>query len=485
MSTVWRRAPGSGCRHEPARGVSALVNPAWWLICTAVLVCLAARDPRRTLRAGLRCATATPVLVLIAFAGAANLGARAMLGHVVPGDFAQEVVGARSMRQGTALYPHDVNATVREWLVAEPPAVPAWLPAPPARWLAAAQQRGRNRLVAQAHPPTLLLSAAPGILVLGGYGAFWVLTVLTVAVAALTATVLVTALAPAASRRERILAVLALVSWQPVLATVRDGQVSVLVGGLLVLAWADLRRGRDYRAGALVGSAAALKLYPLLLLVLLAVRRRRACAAAALVVAGAIVLAAVVLGPDTWVQYAVSAGTIAGSFADAPYNFSLLPRLRSVVPAPLAGLAYLMAAAAALVATLLRAKYVGAAVPLIRRLDVEFASMTTLAMLLSPVAWHHYVFTLALPLVILVANAWASGRRAPLVGALSLVAVLSIPADVWRVAWWGLPAGLPALVSPGSAVLLLWAGLLRVGTGSLPAQGRTDVRTSAPCALAE
>jgi hypothetical protein len=97
------------------------------LICTAVLVCLAARDPRRTLRAGLRWATATPVLVLIAFAGAANLGARAMLGHVVPGDFAQEVVGARSMRQGTALYPHDVNATVREWLVAEPPAVPAWL----------------------------------------------------------------------------------------------------------------------------------------------------------------------------------------------------------------------------------------------------------------------------------------------------------------------------------------------------------------------
>ena len=206
-----------------------------------------------------------------------------MLGHVVPGDFAQEVVAARSMRDGTALYPHDVNATVREWLVAEPPAVPAWLPGPPARWLAAAQQRGRNRLVAQAHPPTLLLAAAPGILVLGGYGAFWVLTVVTVAVAALTATVLVTALAPAASRRERILAVLALVSWQPVLATVRDGQVSVLIGGLLVLAWADLRRGRDSRAGALVGSAAALKLYPLLLLVLLALRRRRACAAAALV----------------------------------------------------------------------------------------------------------------------------------------------------------------------------------------------------------
>jgi hypothetical protein len=339
--------------------------------------------------------------------------------------------------------------------------------------------------VAQAHPPTLLLAAAPGILVLGGHGAFWVLTVVTVAVAALTATVLVTALAPAASRRERILAVLALVTWQPVLATVRDGQVSVLIGGLLVLAWADLRRGRDSRAGALVGSAAVLKLYPLLLLVLLALRRRRACAAAALVIAGTIGLAAVVLGPDTWVQYAASARTIAWSFADAPYNLSLVPRLRGIVPAPLAAVAYPIAAAAALCATLLMVKCGGAAVPLIRTLDVEFAAMATLAMLLSPVAWHHYVFTLALPLVVLVAHAWADGRRAPLVGALSLVAVLSIPDDVWRAAWWRMPAGLPTLVSPGSAVLLLWAGLLRVGTRSLPAPGSTNVRASARCAPAE
>jgi hypothetical protein len=144
-----------------------------------------------------------------------------------------------------------------------------------------------------------------------------------------------------------------------------------------------------------------------------------------------------------------------------------------------------MAAAAALVATLLMVKCGGTAAPFIRTLDVEFASMTTLAMLLSPVAWHHYVFTLALPLVVLVANAWVSGRRAPLVGALSLVAILSIPDDVWRAAWWGMPAGLPALVSAGSAVLVLWAGLLLVGTGSLSPRGSTDVRPPARCALAE
>src|SRR5688572_5269910 len=290
MFTAWRPAPGSGCGRDWAAGVSALANPTWWLICAALVVCLAARDPRRGLRVGLRWATATPVLVLIACAGGANLGARAMLGHAVPGDFAQEVVGARSMRDGTSLYPQDVNSTVREWLVADPPVVPTWLPAPITRWLAASQRRGRNRLVAQAHPPALLLAAAPGILVLGAYGAYWTLTLTSITAAAFTAALLVSALAPAASRRERILAILALVSWQPVLATVRDGQVSVIIGALLVLAWTDLRRGRDSRAGALIGTAAALKLYPLLLLVPLALRRRRACAVAAAVIVGAIAL---------------------------------------------------------------------------------------------------------------------------------------------------------------------------------------------------
>jgi Glycosyltransferase family 87 len=464
--------------------VSALVNPTWWLICAALGVCVAARDPRRALRGGLRWATATPVLVFIACACVANLGARAMLGHAVPGDFAQEVVASRSMRHGTSLYPRDINATVREWLAEDPPLLPAWLPGPLARWLLAVQQRGRNRLVAQAHPPTLLLAAAPGVLVLGAYGAFWALAVVSIGVAALTAAALVGVLAPGASGRERSLAILALVSWQPVLATVRDGQVSVLVGGLLVLAWADLRRGRDSRAGALIGAAAALKLYPLLLLVLLALRRSRACGAAAAVIACAVALSAVVLGPDTWIQYAASARTVAWSFADVPYNLALLPRLRGVVAASVAGIAYPIAAASALGATLLMVTRGGAAAPLIRTFDVEFAALATLALLLSPVAWHHYVFMLALPLVILIADAWAGGRRAPLVGALALAAILSIPDDVWRKVWWSVPSRLAVLVSPGSAVLLVWAGLLAVGSRTLSPPESADVRL-APRTLAE
>jgi hypothetical protein len=382
------------------------------------------------------------------------------------------------MREGTTLYPKDVNRAVREWLVVDPPVLPAWLPAAHARWLAARQQRGRNRLVAQAHPPTLLLATAPAVLVLGPYGAYWALTGMSITAAALTAALLVGALAPRASRRERILAMLALVSWQPVLASVRDGQVSVIIGALLVLAWTELRGGRDWRAGAVVGAAAALKLYPLLLVVFLAVRRRRAAAAAALVITGAAGVAALILGPDTWVDYAASARTIAWSFAGAPYNLSLLPRLQGVVPVSFAGFAFPIVAAAAVVATLLIVTRGGAAAPLVRRVDVEFASMATLALLLSPVAWHHYVFMLVLPLVILVADAWGGGRRAPLVAAVALVALLSLPDDAWRAAWWSMPARLAMVVSAGSAVLLLWAGLLRLGSERLPVSGAAELRHS-------
>ena len=121
----------------------ALINPTWWLLCGA---CRRVRLPRAIRGArcgtGLRWATATPVLVLIACAAVANLGARAMLGHAVPGDFAQEVVAARSVRDGNALYPADVNARGRDVAGAEirrrcprgcPVRLRRWLDGAPAR----------------------------------------------------------------------------------------------------------------------------------------------------------------------------------------------------------------------------------------------------------------------------------------------------------------------------------------------------------------
>jgi hypothetical protein len=97
----------------------------------------------------------------------------------------------------------------------------------------------------------------------------------------------------------------------------------------------------------------------------------------------------------------------------------------------------------------------------VRTVDLEFASFVTLALCLSPVAWHHYVCVLALPLAVLATDAWASGRRAPLAWLIAIAAILSVPDDLWRAAWWVLPPRATLLVSPGIAAILLWVGLLR------------------------
>jgi alpha-1,2-mannosyltransferase len=398
---------------------------------------------------------------VIACAATTNLGARALLGHAVPGDFAQEVIAANSVRARTTLYPEDANGAVAEWLARDPPVLPGWLPDTASRWLEDRQRGGRNRLAAQAHPPTLLLAMAIPVLLLGPYAAYWALTVITVAGAAFTAHLLMRILAPAASRRQRVLAMIALASWQPVLATVRDGQVSVVVGTLLVLAWADLRRGRDTRAGLAVGAAAALKLYPLVVLVLLAVRRPRAFAVAGAVIAGAAAAVLGVAGPDTWVEYATSARLIAKAFATEPYNLSLVARLPGILSSAVVPVTYAALAGIAIAASLMAGRRSAGSGQELGTGDVEFAGFVTIALLLSPVAWHHYVFMLALPLVVIVIAAWTRGSRAALAYACALVVLLSAPDDLWRALWSRTPARLGLLLSPGLAVLLLWAALLR------------------------
>jgi hypothetical protein len=157
---------------------------------------------------------------------------------------------------------------------------PSWVPDGIERYLRHRQTLGPNRLVAQAHPPTLLLAVALLIWLLGAYGAYTLLTLMSIAAAAVTSHLLLSAWYPEASSAERWLAALALVSWQPVLASIRDDQVSIIVGALLVAAWSAARTGRPARGGALVWIASIVKLYLAVLLVLLAVRRRTGLAVA-------------------------------------------------------------------------------------------------------------------------------------------------------------------------------------------------------------
>jgi hypothetical protein len=184
------------------------------------------------------------------------------------------------------------------------------------------------------------------------------------------------------------------------------------------------------------------------------------------ILAGAAGATLAIAGPDAWMQYAGSARMIAGAFATAPYNLSLSPRLAAVVPAPLMLVAFTAASALVVGVTLLAVDGSRVAEGRLRPSDVECAAFLTLALLLSPVAWHHYVFMLALPLVVVGMAAWTGGGRAALACACGLAIVLSVPDDPWRWIWREIPGGPALLVSPGLGVLLLWAALLRAGAGA-------------------
>jgi glycosyl transferase family 87 len=440
--------------------VSTLVNPTWWLLCVAVVVCAGARDHRRALPALLRRGTGTVALLAFGAAATLNVGARALLGHAVPGDFVQEVVGSESVANGSSLYPEDVNAAVGGWLRQDPPVIPRWLPRSVQQWLLSRQLDGRNRLVAQAHPPTLLAAFTPAVVLFGPYGAYWELTCISVGAAVLAALLIVSQLAPQSTTRVYTLAVLAVLSWQPTLAAIRDGQASVLIGALLVAAWGDLRRERDRRAGIWLGVATALKLYPVVLVAWVAVRRPRAFVTAVLTIVAAVGIATLAVGPSEWVKYVDAGGEIVTAFASVPYNLSLLARLAALIPGSILGAMFFCVAVCMMAVTFLGIP--GRIAPAHGEIDRDAAAFVTLALLLSPVAWHHYVFMLLLPLAVVGLDVWKGGRRPAMIAICVLALILSAPDDVWRGLWWRMPPRLGLLLSPPAvAAVILWFATLR------------------------
>ena len=464
--------------------MSVFINPTFWLA-VAVFVAAIGSLERRSARLAvlLNSATRGPVLVSVAVLAAANLGARAVIGLAVPGDFVQEVVAARSFQNEGTLFALDINRDVAHWLRVDPPVVPSWIPDGMENYLRERQRIGRNRLAGQAHPPTLLLAAAPWIWLFGPRVAYGLIVFASIAAAVIASQLLLTAWKPFPSQKERWLAALMLVSWQPVLAAVRDGQVSVIIGAALVAAWSAARAGRCQRAGALVGIASALKLYPGVLLVLLALRRQAAFWAALSLITAVGLLVTAVAGVRVWGEYFASAQVVSRAFADSSHNLSLIARLAPATSKEWLPLWYGAVSAGLLAVTL---RTVGSdkwgdtgAVGI----DVEFGLFICLAMLLSPVAWHHYTFMLALPLTVALGAAIRATDRWPLACWSLGVLVLSVPDDVIRQTWAALSPDpiVLGLLSPGVAVLLLWASLIYVRRTGVADRG-VSLREAAPVA---
>jgi alpha-1,2-mannosyltransferase len=251
-------------------------------------------------------------------------------------------------------------------------------------------------------------------------------------------------------------------AWQPTLAATRHGQVSAVISALLIGAWALARRGRDIAAGAAVGVAAALKVYPVIFLLFFLVRRPRACAVAAATLLSTTALVIAIAGLANLRAYMVSASAIAARYGTTGNNYSLVSRLgliglgQSPWPA-IAAAVLLLATLAALLAVRDDGQHT---------FDHEAAACVCLVLLASPIAWQHYFFVLLLPVFVAGRAAYRHGSRWSLGLWLAGLLAISVPdAPYWWVVTHVAPRIPPAalLLSPTIAMLAAWAwGLRRV-----------------------
>jgi hypothetical protein len=202
-------------------------------------------------------------------------------------------------------------------------------------------------------------------------------------------------------------------------------QVSEVIAFAYVLAWYALRRDREALAGAVLGAACTLKLYPGLMVVFLLVTRRWLAFAVACVTYAAI--AAFMthgFGLQSWKMFFDQQGPIAhyweGHIRNASSYGVILRMFRpSCERAPENAVAAVMAARhapplpGATLATLTAVALVIAGLWLIRRsprpiaarthawgLDLQFALFTVLSGFANPWAWEHYAVLLIMPLLV-------------------------------------------------------------------------------------
>lgn len=414
--------------------MSALINPTFWIAAGALALVIrnVSGQHRAAGLAGYARLLSHPLaLLVIGVLAAANVTARVSMALLAPGDFAGEIAAARSFSRTGELYS-------RETVLVEPlgPLASAMVPYVPARLQHAAATRRALALAAQAHPPTLLLAAVPGVRRFGPEGAYLTLAILSLAAAAWTALVLVRECAPGLAAHIGALCLLLLVAWQPALAAVRDGQVSVILASLVISGWAALRRGRRVRAGVWLGIATALKLYPGLVLLATIQRSRRTVAVAGAIVLAGAAAASATAGRVVWSDYATALSQVLAAHLSSPANLSIAARLGPLAHAPVGRAIYLISALL-LIGLTMRCGVDGDSDergPAITRFDVCFARMCCLSVVLSPIAWHHYTFVLALPIAVVATQVWQSGRR-PILAALLLCTVwLCLPVTVeWTV----------------------------------------------------
>jgi alpha-1,2-mannosyltransferase len=311
------------------------------------------------------------------------------------GDFTQDWLSARDYLDGRPVYGHLPDA-LRRHFGREPP---------------------QNFLRWNAHPPVSVLFILP-VAGLDHDRALvawnWLTFPLFVLAVWLVAAELGVRPAPRAAALAAVVSILG-TTCHPLYQQVINGQFNALLAFLIAVAWVADRRDRWWLAGAAVGTAAAVKLFPgFLVLYFLAARRWRAALAAVvcfLLVNG---LAVVLFGVGAYRTYICEViPAVSAEYATTWNNLSVPAfwlRLFDPVPAsrvlPLAHapvLGRVLAVAAQLIVVGLVA-WAGWRARSGGDRDRAFALAVVGMLLVSPITWPHYLVLLVAPIALFIAR---------------------------------------------------------------------------------
>lgn len=213
------------------------------------------------------------------------------------------------------------------------------------------------------------------------------------------------------------------------------GQVSQWIAFTYLLAWWAVRRGRPAAAGAALGLACTLKLFPGVMVLWLAVTRRwRAVAVAVAVYAAAAIVMTARFGLDSWRVFFAAQGEVANAWVANVANQSLHGVAQRLWASPACELPGRVASEALALSSLVAVAMLVFGARQARRApasDLTFASFALLSVLTSQWAWQHYNVLLALPALITAAGlraAWPAQRTLVWAG----VAVLAALLVTWR-----------------------------------------------------
>ena len=287
------------------------------------------------------------------------------------------------------------------------------------------------RMARNAHPPTSVLLALPlGYLPFREAALAWNLVSLSAFVLSLLIVVSALGLAPA-----KILPILALLSFcHPLYANVHQCQLTLFLVLLVTGVWVLDRAGHHVGAGAILGTVAAIKLFPGYLAVYFLARRQYKLLAAALIAfLSWSVLTALILGRQAYHDYVQLVMPGLSVFRSYEYNLSLAgfwhklfdPVAEAELIRPLwscPGLASSATLLSDLAVTALIVIAAHGARDTTQR-DFAFTAVVTAMLLVSPITWD---FSLPLLLVPIMVLSFGTGTRRSLCAMLLLGTVLTV-----------------------------------------------------------